>query len=135
MRPQRLPLRPRRSLQSRSTSPRAEALDELARDVVEIRGVLEHGYDEWRRFRIEIAIQRGWHLAGHSAGLAGVKVSAVLGTLRNVKYPPGETWSGKLVIEGEVAPPEVGAPSLELRYQPCDDSRCLPSVERLVRLQ
>ncbi len=93
------------------------------------------GYDAWRSFRLELSISRGWSITGNAATEGGASVVSVLGSLRNLTYPPGEAWSGKVVITGEVEPPEFGAPSLELRYQPCDDSRCLPAVERLVRLR
>jgi hypothetical protein len=31
--------------------------------------------------------------------------------------------------------PKTGAPSLELSYQVCDETRCLPAITRLVRLE
>jgi hypothetical protein len=38
-------------------------------------------------------------------------------------------------VEGEIEHPGGGAPAVELTYQACDATRCLPSVTRLVRLQ
>jgi hypothetical protein len=40
-----------------------------------------------------------------------------------------------VALEGEIEPPAGGAPSLELTYQACDETRCLPPVTRLVRLR
>ena len=69
----------------------------------------------------------------------------VLGRLRNVRYPAGESWDGgagpvpvyrgRVVIEGEIEHRGGGAPAVELAYQACDDARCLPAVTRIVRLK
>ena len=68
-------------------------------------------------------------------------VTAVLGSLRNVRYPSAEPgaegppgYRGRVRIEGEIERRAGGAQSVELAYQACDESRCLPAVTRLVRL-
>jgi hypothetical protein len=62
-----------------------------------------------------------------------------------VRYPEGEpfgsppnripAYRGQVSLEGEIDHPGGGAPAVELTYQACDDTRCLPPVTRLVRLQ
>jgi hypothetical protein len=44
-------------------------------------------------------------------------------------------YRGRVVIEGEIEHRGGGAPAVEVRYQACDDSRCLPPVTRIVRLR
>ena len=60
--------------------------------------------------------------------------------VRNVRYPAGErlpsrfsqeaiaVYSGRVEITGEVE----GSGGVTLTYQPCDDSRCLPPVTRVI---
>jgi len=44
-------------------------------------------------------------------------------------------YAGRVVIEGEIERRGGGAVSVELSYQACDEARCLPPVERIVRLR
>jgi uncharacterized protein YyaL (SSP411 family) len=126
----------------------AEALEDTARDVVEVNGHLSAGPGPWRSFVVELVIRPGWHLNAHPASLPSLVATSlgpVLGQLRDLCYPAGEPfgpaaepisiYKGRVVLEGEIEPPAGGAPSLELTYQACDDRRCLPPVTRLVRLQ
>jgi hypothetical protein len=65
----------------------------------------------------------------------------VKGALRNVSYPPGKSrtfafsdepllvYDGELAIEGEWSSPPT---PLTLVYQPCDETRCLPPVTRVL---
>jgi hypothetical protein len=39
------------------------------------------------------------------------------------------------MIEGEIEQRGSGAPAVEVRFQACDDARCLPPVSRIVRLR
>jgi hypothetical protein len=122
-------------------------LEEDARDVVEVVGRLVSGGEGWRAFTIELKIRNGWHVNANPAGadLVPTKVAPVLGGLRGVSYPEGEpfgappnevpVYRGRVRLTGEIAPPGGGAPAVELTYQACDATRCLPSLTRLVRLQ
>ncbi len=123
-----------------------EDLADVARDVVSVVGHLMPGREGFRGFTVELDIRSGWHLYANPAsspGLAPTKLEAVLGRLQNLRYPEGQAlpetappilvYHGRVRITGEIEAPEVGAPSLELTYQACDDRRCLPSVTRLVR--
>ncbi len=68
-----------------------------------------------------------------------------MGGLRNVRYPAGEAWDGgagpvpvyrgRVAIEGEIERRGGGASGVEVSYQACDDTRCLPPVTRIVRLR
>jgi hypothetical protein len=124
------------------------SLEDEAYDAVEVSGRLGSGEDEeWKPFRLELEVRRGWHTNANPAaeGLAATTVRGVLGRLRQVRYPAGESWDGgagpapvyrgRVVIEGEIEHRGGGAPAVELVYQVCDDARCLPPVTRIVRLK
>ena len=117
-----------------------------------------------REFRLHLEIAGGWHLhaAGSHLQAAGAPVEEGLATtlegegaeLSDLAYPPGEPRSvladpagrsdrdeppdgleasiyrGRVTIAGRAH----GDGRLVLRYQPCDESRCLPPVERSVPL-
>ena len=124
------------------------SLEDEAYDAVEVQGRLGSAEDEeWKPFRLELDVRRGWHTNANPAaeGLSATSVKGVIGRLRNVRYPAGEPWNGgggavpayqgKVVIEGEIEHRGGGAPAIELAYQACDDARCLPPVTRIVRLK
>jgi uncharacterized protein YyaL (SSP411 family) len=123
-----------------------ESLEEEAREVVEVDGRLGRGDDEvWKPFTVDLEIRRGFHLnpnPGEDPALVATEVTGVLGSLRNVVYPPAKTgdasasgYRGRVRIEGEIEHRGGGAASVELVYQACDEARCLPPVTRLVRLR
>ncbi len=129
-------------------APPEAALEEEAEGAVELYGSLGRGEDEeWKPFRVELDVQRGWHTNANPAaqGLVPTTVAGVLGRLRNVRYPSGETWDGgagpvpvyrgRVAIEGEIEHRGGGAPAVEVGYQACDDARCLPPITRIVRLR
>ena len=122
-----------------------EALEEEARDAVEVEGHLGSSEDEvWKPFRVDLQIRPGFHINGNETDdphLVATTVTAILGSLRNVRYPSAEPEAGgapgcrgRVRIEGEIERRGAGAQSVELAYQACDESRCLPPVTRLVRL-
>ncbi len=124
-----------------------ESLEDEAREVVEVFGRLGSG-EEWKPFTVELRVAKGWHLYANAAvPPTGVPTSMapVLGRLRDLRYPAGEPWGEgatralvyreRAVLQGEIEHGGSGAPSLELTYQACDESRCLPPITRLVRLQ
>jgi uncharacterized protein len=122
-------------------------LEDEAREVVETAGRLGAGDEGFRPFAVELKIRRGWHVNANPAGpsLVATTVAPVLGTLRNLRYPPGEAfgapretipvYAGQVRLEGEIDHRGAGAPAVELTYQACDDTRCLPAITRVVRLQ
>ena len=83
--------------------------------------------------------------AGSVGGLEATSVAGVLGRVRNVSYPRGETWDGgagpvpvyrgRVKIEGEIEHRGGGAPAVEITYQVCDETRCLPVVTRIIRVR
>jgi uncharacterized protein YyaL (SSP411 family) len=128
--------------------PAPDALEEEAYEAVEIDARLgSSDDDDWKPFRVEIAVRGGWHVNAHPAGpgLVATAVAGVVGGVRNLRYPAGEAWDGgagpvpiyrgRVAIEGDVERRGGGAASLELTYQACDDARCLPPVTRIVRLR
>jgi len=125
-----------------------EALEEEAYAAVEIEARLGTSEDEqWKPFRVELGVRKGWHVNANPAGpdLVPVSVAGVVGRVRDVRYPSGVAWdggagavpvyTGRVVIEGEIERCGGGAAGVEVRYQACDDTRCLPPVARIVRLR
>jgi uncharacterized protein YyaL (SSP411 family) len=125
----------------------SEALEQEAYDAVEIEARLGSSEDDdWKPFRIELALKPGWHVNANpaGAGLVPVSVGGVTGGVRAVRYPPGAPlagaagsmiYSGRVTIEGEIERRGGGAASVEVKYQACDEGRCLPPVARIVRLR
>ena len=106
----------------------------------------EPGDDGFRRFRLTIEVEPGWHLNANPASesfLVPTEVRSEGAEVRNLRYPVGTerelaygqrplaVYEGSVDIEGEARPQGPGA-ALILTYQPCDDSKCLPPVERRV---
>ena len=113
--------------------------------MVEVEGRLGSSEDEiWKPFTVDLEIRGGFHVNANPTkdqSLVATTVTAVLGSLRNVRYPSAEPgvegapgYRGRVRIEGEIERRAGGAQSVELAYQACDESRCLPAVTRLVRL-
>ena len=138
---------PKREAAAQADASAQGDLEDEAREVVEVAGRLGLGGEGWRTFTVELKIRNGWHVNANPAGadLVPTKVAPVLGGLRGVRYPEGEpfgappnevrVYRGRVRLTGEIAPPGGGAPAVELTYQACDATRCLPSLTRLVRLQ
>jgi uncharacterized protein len=116
-------------------------LEHEAEKLVRPRLTLGDAADGWRPFRLILEIAPGWHLQANPASepyLVATEVKAEKGDLRNLRYAAGESfssrysrepisvYSGRVEITGEIS--EGGR--LMLRYQACDEGRCLPPVER-----
>jgi hypothetical protein len=101
----------------------------------------EPGADGFRPFTLALAIAPGWHLNANPASEPFLVATDLAGRgleLRGLRYPPGEplqmafeekllaAYAGRVDLTGELK----GSGSLVLTYQPCDDTRCLPPVER-----
>lgn len=123
-----------------------DALEEEAREVVEVEGSLGRADDEtWKPFTLDLEIRPGFHVNGNTTedpSLVATTVKAILGDVRKLKFPAVERgqdgasgYRGRVRIEGEIERRGGGASSVELAYQACDDSRCLPPVTRIVRLR
>jgi hypothetical protein len=98
--------------------------------------------DGWRPFALTLGVRAGWHINANPASNEFLIPTSLAGEdaeLRAVAYPPGErlklafaeeeiaVFTGEVVLEGELR--RSGASSqLLLRYQACDDTRCLPPV-------
>jgi uncharacterized protein YyaL (SSP411 family) len=124
------------------------SLEEEAYDALEVEARLGTSDDEeWKPFRLELRLRRGWHVNANpaGAGLEPLRVAGVLGRVRGLRYPAGQPWNGgggpvpvyagEVTIEGEIEHRGGGAPAVEIAYQACDDARCLPLVTRIVRLR
>jgi uncharacterized protein YyaL (SSP411 family) len=105
------------------------------------------GDDGWKAFRLVVEVAPGWHLtgAGGSAGMVPVALEEVDCELRGVELPPPQPFTaggladplpvhvGSFAVTGELRPLlRAGRPRVRLRFQACDDRRCLPPVERVV---
>jgi hypothetical protein len=135
------------SLRPGTAGPAALAAEAAA--VVRARLELEpEAADGWRPFRLVLDVAPGWHVtgAGGPAGMVPVAVEEVDCELRDVAFPEPErlaaggvaeplpVHAGRVVASGRLRPLlRAGAPRVRLRYQACDDTRCLPPVERVVQ--
>ncbi len=131
-----------------ASTPAADALEDEAYEVAEIEGRLGTSEaEDWKPFRLEVALRKGWHVNASPAGpgLVPIAVAGVVGGVRSLRFPAPESWDGgagpvpvyrgRFVVEGEVERRGGGAGSVEVTYQACDDARCLPPVARIVRLR
>jgi hypothetical protein len=128
-------------------------LGEEAERVVDLAVELDEPDGEgWRRLRLTMTVAPGWHvnahqLTGEAAGaLVPTAVRVEGGELAGVDYPQGErgavpgagddlaVYSGANEIVASVRLTGEQVPTLVVRYQPCDDRRCLPPVERRLPL-
>ena len=95
--------------------------------------------DGVRSFYLHLRIVPGWHLYAHDAPAdtttpTGIEVKPGDGDLEllDVTYPLGQglgevgVYTGAIALAGRMR----GSGTLVLTYQPCDDQRCLRTVER-----
>jgi uncharacterized protein YyaL (SSP411 family) len=122
-----------------------DKLTHAAEGLIKVRlDEMQAAEDGWQRFRMVLEIQPGWHIQANPASedyLVPTEVIAEGGAeVRGLSYPEGElmvegfaggplaVYAGRVEITGEMR----GGGRLVLRFQPCDDSRCLPPVEHPV---
>jgi hypothetical protein len=123
-----------------------DKMTHAAEGLVKVRlDEMQETEDGWRPFRMSLEIEPGWHIQANPASeefLVPTEVVAEQGAeVRGLRYPEGEpmpagfaggrslaVYAGRAGITGEVR----GQGRLVLRFQPCDDSRCLPPVEHPV---
>ncbi len=101
--------------------------------------------DGWRRWKLTLVIEPGWHLNANPASaefLVPTLVEAEGARLQEIVYPAGHKvkmaygdaplaiYSGTVEIEGELLE-ETETARLMLTYQACDENRCLPPITRL----
>ena len=118
-------------------TPSPSPLEDEAREKISTRlEIAEAGEDGWRRFRLGVEVQGGWHIYAHDADgevALPTEVSVEGAELRGVVFPPGaesggvSVYVGSFEVTGEIRPGEDAR--LVLRCQPCDAIRCLPQVE------
>jgi len=93
----------------------------------------------WRAFELRVTIREGWHVNANPASFPYLIPTEIQGSVRNLRYPEGEdfrfafsdeslsVYSGTVSIAGEIDRKES---ALLLRYQACDDRRCLAPVSK-----
>ncbi|HEX2164451.1 MAG TPA: DUF255 domain-containing protein [Thermoanaerobaculia bacterium] len=112
----------------------------------------EPAADGTRRFELTLTIAPGWHVNAHQVTgeaaewLTPTAVRAEGGELIEVTCPAGDrgtvpgagaevaVYSGRVTISGTLRPSAAATPELVVTYQPCDDRRCLPPIERRLRI-
>ena len=111
-------------------------IDSLAKELVDaaLEVADRNDHQAWREFSLQINIRDGWHVNANPASMKFLIPTEVVGDVRNLAYPPGESfkfefaedaidvYGGETQIRGEVS---SGAKTVELIYQACDDRRCL----------
>ena len=125
---------------------RAEALEEEAYAAVEIDARLGSSEDEdWKPFRLELSVRKGWHVNANPAGAGlvprdGARASSA--ACASLRYPAGAAWdagagavpvyTGRVVIEGEIERRGGGAAGVEVAL-PGLRRRALPPAGRTHR--
>jgi uncharacterized protein YyaL (SSP411 family) len=123
-----------------------DKLTHAAEGLVKVRlDEMEAAEDGWQRFRMTLEVAPGWHIQANPASeefLVPTEVVAEGGAeVRGLSYPEGEempagfaggrplaVFAGRVEVTGEVR----GQGRLVVRFQPCDDNRCLPPIEHPV---
>jgi hypothetical protein len=97
----------------------------------------------WRAFELRVTIREGWHVNANPASFPYLIPTEIQGKVRALRYPEGEdfhfafaaeslsVYSGTIFIAGEID--RKGSP-LRLRYQACDDRRCLAPVDKEIEV-
>jgi hypothetical protein len=94
----------------------------------------------WRPFTLTLKVQDGWHLyapvESKPRALEPVRIDGVGSEVRDLLWPDPTPWqagdeelavySGQTEVRGELR--GEGEPRLRVRFQPCDESRCLAAV-------
>ncbi|HWN44474.1 MAG TPA: protein-disulfide reductase DsbD domain-containing protein, partial [Thermoanaerobaculia bacterium] len=124
-----------------------EKLARAAAGLVTVRLAEQIKGDGWQPFRLVVDVAPGWHIQANSASeefLLPTEVEAEGGAaVRNLRYPQGEefaagfaggrplaVYTGRVEVTGEVS----GRGRLAVRFQLCDDARCLPPAEQAVEV-
>ncbi len=95
-----------------------------------------------RPFVLTVVVAQGWHLDG-SLRVEGVDLeldpAAMVYPQPEVTGEPGsplyqQAFRGRVIIAGRARSTQSGGakPQLKLRYQACDDHRCLPPTEKTI---
>ncbi|MGH9463963.1 MAG: hypothetical protein ACRD1X_22400, partial [Vicinamibacteria bacterium] len=118
----------------------------LAEDLVTTQLIFDDATTEepaWRAFQLRVTIREGWHVNANPASFPYLIPTEIRGNVRGLRYPEGEdflfafseeslsVYSGTFSIAGEID--RKGSP-LQLRYQACDDRRCLPPVDKEIEM-
>ncbi|HSF17439.1 MAG TPA: DUF255 domain-containing protein [Vicinamibacteria bacterium] len=121
-----------------------ERPESLATRLVRTRIEPEEPRSGWRRFRLELDIEPGWHVNANPASSSYLIPTELKGEVRGVMYPPGKevtfsfsdeavsVYDGTVSLAGELG---ADASSVTLVYQACDDTRCLAPVEKVLTLR
>ena len=122
-----------------------EKLARAAAGLVTVRLAEQPAGEGWQPFRLVVEVAPGWHIQANPASeefLLPTEVAAEGGAeVRNLRYPQGEeipagfaggrplaVYTGRVEVTGEVS----GHGRLAVRFQLCDDARCLPPAEQAV---
>jgi hypothetical protein len=108
--------------ESQPDRPRPPA--ELAADVVAIDSAWDGPL-----LRVTCRVAPGYHLNAHDAAVEPTRLTVTGGGVQAIEYPPGELRNQfEISVRVKSAPP--GKLKLNLSYQACDASSCLPPITR-----
>ncbi len=106
--------------------PRSPA--ELAGEVVDIESRWEGAI-----LRVHCSVAWGYHLNAHDATVEPTRLTATGAEIEGINYPAGEL-RGDFEILVRFKTPPSGAFAMNLSYQACDESACLPAVTRTIQI-
>jgi len=96
----------------------------------------------WRPFRLDLQIEKGWHVNAPNGGGSDQPLSLVgeAVEIRGLRWPAARwlrpsgsleaapVYTGLVQISGQLRPTSSAPARMSLEVQPCDDRRCLPLV-------
>jgi uncharacterized protein YyaL (SSP411 family) len=101
---------------------------ELAADVVDIESRWEGAI-----LRVHCSIAAGYHLNAHDAAVEPTRLTATGAEIAQVGYPDAELTGDFEILVRFKSPPK-GAFVVNLSYQACDESACLPKATRIIQI-
>jgi uncharacterized protein len=106
--------------------PRSPA--ELAGEVVDIESRWEGAI-----LRVHCSLGAGYHLNAHDAAVEPTRLTATGVEIAGINYPAGELRGDFEILVRFKSPPS-GVFAVNLSYQACDESACLPAVTRTIQI-
>jgi hypothetical protein len=115
------------AIAAQSQSARPLSPSELAAKVMAISAIWEGN-----NLRIECHLAPGYHINAHDASVEPTRLT-ISGAQATIDYPPGEL-SGDFEIVAKFESFPTQTLTLNLRYQPCDATACLPAAVQSIQV-
>ncbi|MGD0770776.1 MAG: DUF255 domain-containing protein [Tepidisphaeraceae bacterium] len=112
-----------------------ESHSDLPRSPAELAAYVTDMDAEWDGplLRVTCRVAPGYHLNAHDAAVEPTRLTVTGAIVEAIEYPPGELRNQfEISVRFKSAPP--GTLKLNLSYQACDASACLPPITRAIEI-